>query len=325
MNISNNILNDNEYFKNVNLTLDLLKKGQIEEAQKAFSEILKKNFSNQIADSGIKCCKYWIPRLNKIDQTNDHYEKGKQLFSDWKNFELFMNNIKNFHARVKSSIMFFVFNSALEHFKKDLRENRILDLQTSYMIALSYKKIGDYENAIKYFEEALSIENNNSNVISQLADCYALIDEEKKAKILFREAFFIDPSSIELEDLDSNIITSIISKMLEMRIPTDEMKHWIPVYGRVLEIFNIHRELIPSELNKLKREIFYLEKHFYNDIQNDNYLKAKLLNYYFWLHDYLILINRSDELTELEYKIKFVSEEIYNLFTKKIKLEQEIK
>jgi hypothetical protein len=38
----------------------------------------------------------------------------------------------------------------------------------------------------------LIYEPDNSNLMSQIADCYALLDDEKKAKLLFREAFFID-------------------------------------------------------------------------------------------------------------------------------------
>ncbi|MCK4797218.1 MAG: hypothetical protein KAT05_07535 [Spirochaetes bacterium] len=318
MNSKNDISpNDSEIIKSVNRSLELLKIGQFEEALKDFSIILKKHYSNSIAESGIKCCKYWISRLNKIIQINDNYEKGKKLFEEWKKFETFIHSIRNIQSKVISNIMFFVFNKALEAFKKDIRENRILDFQTSFMIALSYKKIGDFENAIKYFEETLSIENNNSNVIAQLADCYALIDQDKNAKILFREAFFIDPSSIEFELLDSNIITYLVSKILEMNISRKEINHWIPVYGRILGILMISRELIPIEVGKLRKEIFYLEKNLQDELVKDNIIKARLINCYLWLYDYIKLKkNHKEELGEIDYKIKNISKEIYDIFMK---------
>ncbi len=303
---------DNELIKSTNRSLDLLRYGKFEEALNSFNLILKLNYSSSIAESGIKYCKYWMPRINKIIQINDNYEKGKTLFKEWKKFETFANSIKNVQKKAITNIMFFILNTALDAFKKDLRENRISDFETIFIIALSYKKIGDFKNSIKYFEESLNLQNDNSNIIAQLADCYALIDQEKKAKLLFREAFFLDPSSIELDLLDSNIITYIITKILESNISKKEMNYWIPIYGRILGIFNIYRELVPYEIMKIKKEILYLENNYKNQIESDNCLKTKLLNCYFWLYDNTK--NRNNELISIEKKIKDISEEVYNIF-----------
>lgn len=303
---------NNEIIKSTNRSLDLLKNGKFEEALNSFNLILKLNYSNSIAESGIKYCKYWMPRINKIIQINDNYEKGKILFKEWKKFEIFANSMKNVQKKAITNIMFFILNAALDAFKKDLRENRISDFETIFIIALSCKKIGDYKNSIKYFEESLILQNDNSNIIAQLADCYALIDQEKKAKLLFREAFFLDPSSIELDMLDSNIITYIVTKILEFNISKKELNYWIPIYGRILGIFNIYRELVPYEIMKIKKEIYYLEDNYKNQIKNDNCLKTKLLNCYFWIYDNIK--NNKNELLQIEKKIKNISEQVYNIF-----------
>ena len=306
------IENENNIIKSTSRSLDLLRYGKFDEALNSFYLILKSNYSNYIAESGIKCCKYWLSRINKINQIDENYEKGKTLFKEWKKFENFTKSIKNIHKKVITNTMFFIFNTALDAFKKDLRKNRLLDFETSFIIALSYKKIGDFKNAIKYFEESFSIQNDNSNIIAQLADCYALIDQEKKAKLLFREAFFLEPSSIELDLLDSNIITYIITKMIESNISKKELNYWLPIYGRILNIFNIYRELIPTEILKLNREISYIEKNFKNQIEKDNCLKTKLLNCYFWLYDNNK--NNKNDLTLIEEKIRNISEKIYIIF-----------
>ena len=318
--------NDTEVIKQTNKSLELIKNGRFEEALESFSLILKNNYSNSAAESGIKCCKYWIPRNNKFRKLNDNYEKGKLIFNEWKKFEKFSKSLKNIHSKVISNVMFYIFNSALEAFKKEIRENRILDFETYYIIALSYKKIGDFKNAIKYFEETLNIENDNSNIIAQLADCYALIDEEKKAKLLFREAFFIDPSSIDLELLDSNIITYITAKILELNYSKKEVQYWIPIFGRVLNILNVFRELIPVEISKIKREISYIENNYKNQIDKDNCIKTKLINSYLWLIDYLKINNQDkNEIDEIENKLRSISETIYQLLKNDNKILQELK
>lgn len=301
-----------DHIKTVNRSLELLKQGNLNEALALFSDILKTHFSDTVAESGIKSCKYWMTRLHKLENMKDGYEKGKSFIDEWKKFETFISSMKNFQKKVTSSLMYFIFNRALESFKKDLVENKVIDIQTSFIIGLCYKKIGDYKNAIKYFEDTIANDHNNSNAMAEIADCYALIDETKKAKILFRESFFLDPVIIESNNLEADMLKTIISKIEEEKIESNEINHWIPIYGRILGIFNIYRELLPIELGKLKQEIFYLEKN-YDNFVNDSFYKPRLLNCYLWLYDYHLLKNSTKEiLQEIENKVKTISETIYN-------------
>jgi len=312
---------DSELIKLINRSLELLKNGNLIEAQNAFTDLLKIHFNNDIAESGLKCCKYWLIRFDKIESFKDDVEKGRFLFIEWKKFEIFIETKNKFNKKVLSSIMFFVHKKALDYLKKNLN-SRIIDAELIYLTGIANKKIGDYKNAIINFKKALSIDINNANILAQLADSYALIDEENKAKLLFREAFFIEPDIIDIELLDSNIIHTIISKLYEMNIPQQEIKYWIPVYGRVFEVFNIYRELIPVEYGRLKQEIFSLEKDIETEFCYKNSKKARLINYYLWLYDYfLIKGNSKNEILYIENNIKKLSNDIYNL----LKNKQEIK
>ena len=142
--------NDSEMIKSINRSLELLKEGYLSEALTLFTENLKIKWNDSLSESGIKCCKYWIQRLSKIDLQNDDYEKGKLLFSEWEKFESFTITIKNFNKKVINNAMYLIYTKALNAFKKDLLDNKIVDLETSYMIGLAYKKIGDYNNAVFY-------------------------------------------------------------------------------------------------------------------------------------------------------------------------------
>lgn len=312
---------DSEVIKLTNRSLELLKEGDLKEAHNTFYELLRIHFNYDIAEAGLKTCKYWIIRLEKINTFKEDIEKGKFLLTEWEKFELFIDKRSKFNKRVLSGIMYFVHNKALNYLKKSLT-NRIIDAELIYLTGIANKRIGDYNSAIYSFEKALSIDINNANILAQLADSYALVDEESKAKLLFREAFFIEPDIIDIELLDSNIIHTIISKLCEMNIPRNEIRYWVPVYGRIFEVFNVYRELIPVEYGKLKQDIFSLEKEietegFYNAIK-----KARLINYYLWLYDYfLIKGNSKDEILYIENSIKKLSNDIYNL----LKNKQEIK
>lgn len=311
---------DSELIKLSSRSLELLKNGSLTEAQGFFESLLRSHFNNEIAESGLRVCKYWQARLNKVSLIKESIGKGKFLLNEWKKFEKFIEGIR-FNKKVLESIMYFIHKKSLDFLKKDLIENRIIDAELIYLTAIANKRIGDYRNAIIQFERTMGI-NNNANVLAQLADSYALIDEEEKAKLLFREAFFVEPDIIEIESLDSNIIHTIISKLYEFNIPENEIKHWIPIYGRVLNIFNVFRELMPVEYGRLKQEIFYLEKEIENESHYINSKRARLINCYLWLYDYFLIKGNSQrEILEIENIIKNLSYDIYNL----LKNKQEIK
>ena len=147
--------------KVMNKSLDLLKNGNFTEALDNFNELLKNHYSDTIVDSGIKCCKYWIPRISKFEFMKDDCQKGKTIIGEWKKFEIFISSLKSMQEKVVSNAMFHIFNLALQSFKKDLLENRLIDLETTYLIAVSYKKIGDYRNSIVYFQEILKNDPHN--------------------------------------------------------------------------------------------------------------------------------------------------------------------
>jgi tetratricopeptide (TPR) repeat protein len=310
------ISGDSDIVIDINSSLDKLKTGDFENALVSFENILRNQYSNSIAESGIKCCKYWIPRLSKFSKLKDNFEKGKSIYYEWIKFESFICSLKNIHKKVINNIMYFIFNFALRSFKNEKEHNKIYDYNTLFMIAVTYKKIGDYYNAIKYFEESLAFEKNNPNCIAELADCYALIDEIKKAKVLFREAFYIDPLSIDINLLESEMIQSIILKIEKLRINNSEIKYWIPIFGRVFDFFNVVRKLMPIELGKLEQEIFYLKKK-YNEEKKDVKIITRLLNCLLFLYDNLKLKEKNiKQLDLILLDIKNVSENVFNLLLK---------
>ena len=196
--------NNTQVIQNMEFALSLLRDGRISDAYDLFITILNEDYSNLIAETGLKICKYWANRLSTIEN-NTPYNKGKMLYEEWKRFEKHLEAQKNISMKVINAIMFFVFNTALQYLKKDIQDNRIVDIPVLFLTGMSYKKIGDFSNAIIYFERVIKNDRNNSNAYANLADCYALIDEDKKAKVLFREAFFIDPFSIDIESLKEDL------------------------------------------------------------------------------------------------------------------------
>ncbi len=303
--------NETDSIKLMNKSLDFLRVGNFNEALANFDTLLKNNYSDYTVESGIKCCKYWIPRVSKFNQMKDDSLKGRYIIEEWKKFESFISSFKNIKKKAVSNTMFFIYSLALNSFRKDMSENKIIDFETLLITGVAYKKIGDYDNSIKCFQELLKNDSQNSNAMALLADCYALIDEDKKSKLLFREAFFIDVFAIDLSLLESDIINTIVTKIQDSKVRVEDSRHWIPVFGRIYGIFNIYRELLPVEYGKLKQEIFYLENEKIK-LETESFYLPRLLNCYLRLYDYCIYKNEKEVLVEVEEKLKNESLEIFN-------------
>lgn len=296
-----------------NEALKYLIEGRLEEACYLFNEALKKDYSNLIAETGAKCCKYWIPRINKIKQNIEPFKKGKFLIEEWSKFKKFLTSLKHIDITIIEKLKFSIFNFALKEFQELTKKEKIYDLETTFYLALSLKRTGYVKEALEKLERALTFEPDNSNIISQIADCYGLLNEEKKAKLLFKEAFFIDSSSIQLELIDTEIILYLIEKIKENEKEENEIRYWILPYGIALNIFNIVREMLPTELLKLKKEIKSIENLF--NIEKDRIMKAKLLGLYLWYYDYLLYFKKKEEkeLLTIEENIKNISDNLYKM------------
>lgn len=309
--------------------LDLLRKGNFAKAHELFDELLDIDYSNKTAETGMKCCKYWINRIQKIQKIREDYKRGTEYFEQWEQFVVFTETtMSDPEKNVISNIMFYIFNQLVIALENEIKKNKIVDLHILFLTGYGYKKIGNFEKAEYYFSQILQNDYYNANAMVQLADCYALIDQDKKSKILFKEAFFISPGSININLLDSNMIQRLILKIIEKGIEHEYLKLWIPVYGRIYSFFNYTRELLPIEQGKIQKEIFQLEGKFNNNSfidRNDiEFCKTRLLNNYFWLYDnYNIKKKKDEERNKLYEKIKFISIDIYEEFKKTI--QQEIK
>jgi tetratricopeptide (TPR) repeat protein len=64
---------------------------------------------------------------------------------------------------------------------------------TPFKVGRCYKGFGNYERALKYLEEAARVRRDDAEALSELADAYALVNEPRAAKAMFREAYFANP------------------------------------------------------------------------------------------------------------------------------------
>ena len=290
---------------------DSFRKGLFGESEEIIEKALSIDFEDQSIIYALKCANFWKEKEERLNSITEYFARGEFLLKEWKNFSSFLGSFRESDEKCLNNIRQWCFGTALKAYEKVFYDSGGDDSEILFRIGRCYKCIGDYENALSFLERTFRQKKEEAAVMAELADCYALINEIKPAKIFFREAFFINPEQIEFAFLESMMISKLVSQLKAQGYGRGEVEEWLPVYGVVYGVFNIKRELKPLELGKLKQSIFSYE----NRMEGDDVpaeTEPRLLNSYFRLIDHYICVNESREkIEDVLRKVKRLNNEIF--------------
>lgn len=289
----------------------LIESYRIEEAWGLLDEQLPNDLDNIEIIFALQCCTYWRKILNGLYQFTN-FEQGEQLVNSWKNFLVFKEHQKHKSEKVIYAFKKGVFSLALEKYSQSSDEkDEVLHAEICRKQGLCYKKLGSYESALKCLVDANAAQEGQSYIIAEMADCWALCGEEKNAKLLFREAFYIDAQKIEFDFLDSQMINLLIKEVESKGYSGDELQEWVAVYAVLLGVFNYRRQLRSNEVLRLKQGIYALESELKDPSSNGKILTPRLLNRYFWLVDYYVSSKESEsKISDVLLRIQVLDEGI---------------
>ncbi len=294
---------------------ECLKKGDFEKAKAEIEKALAIDFNEPLVINALKFVNFWMERKARFQSVAGHYERGIYLFRQWKSFILFSSKTGTDDELTVYAVKYWVFSQSLYHFNEIL-ESGADDPELLMKIGLCHKNMGDYCRALELLEAALQIRSEDAALMAEIADCYAFINEVKASKVFFREAFFIDPQSIDICSLESLLVKKLITRIKNLGYEENLLKEWIPIYGVLYGVFNVKRELKALELGKLKQSINTLEHQLEEDGENKELIIPRLINRYFWLIDYYISISDSkDRIEDVLRKINKLDPSIYELYS----------
>lgn len=288
-----------------------------DKAAKILNEALRNELGEQNLVFAIQCCGFWQKIFETLPQL-EYFEQGETLITQWKQFATIIEREK---APLEHTVYSFkkgVFSLALDRYNRAGNEKDVeFTAEICRKKGLCYKKLGSYETALNWLKEANATAPNQAPVLAEIADCYALCGETRQSKALFREAFFINASKVDLDFLDSPFIKILVEKVKEKGYSGEILKEWIPVYGAVLGAFSIKRDLHSQEVLHLRQEIYAKESELKLPYSNTSVLTPQLLNLYLWLIDYQVLKKESiSKINEILLKIKILDENIYSMLVR---------
>jgi tetratricopeptide (TPR) repeat protein len=303
---------------------DKLKASDAEGAAALLDEALQIDFDNEETKHALKCVNWWLEHTAKIGEIKNPYEKGGFILSRLKQYYVFLDGVmpdahrENVnYDKCQYAIRRFVFSGALRCFNDLLGDGvNQHDPGLLLLVGRCYKGVGNYDEAFRYLEQAVRFRREDGEALAELADVNAMLENPLEAKTLFREAFFLNPEKIDLRAMESEMVLRLRDRLAgEKGYKEEELREWMPVYGRLWGVFSVTRELRPIEFGRLKQSIFTLETECRGNPGQSALLKPRLLNRYFWLIDHYENTRDEPELIEeVRLKIKFTDPEIYERY-----------
>lgn len=294
------------------------KNAEIDKAGELLKRLLYFSYNDADVVSALKCVRFWQERESSLQNIDGFEAKGDYLLEEW--FYFIDNFIPLFAVPFQQGLK--ALRCGINHkayrlyCKADLKKD---DGELHWKVGRCLKGMGTLSRSISCLEKAFLGSAENSSLQAELADCYALIGDERRAKLYFREAFFIDPTGIDVRYLVSGMIQKLISLVESDGYGGTEIKAWIPVYGVISGILDIARELSPLEFGRLNQRIYELK----NDIRRGtggSDVIPHLINCYFRFIDHMKSTGSDKEKIKTALlDIKWLNADIYSRYQNTLK------
>jgi tetratricopeptide (TPR) repeat protein len=219
---------------------DKLKASDAEGAAALLDKALQIDFDNEETKHALKCVNWWLEHTAKIEEKKNPYERGGFILSQLRQYYVFLEGVMphgggDAFDMCQYAIRRFVFSEALRCFTDLLGDGvNQHDPGLLLLVGRCYKGVGNYDEAYRYLEQAVRFRREDGEALAELADVNALLGNPVEAKALFREAFFLNPEKIDLRAMESEMILKLRERLVqEKNYREEELREWIPVYGRL--------------------------------------------------------------------------------------------
>lgn len=293
-----------------------LRDADLEGASSRLDEALSADFESEEVLFALACAAWWKERLERLVGCASPFERGEYVLSQWKGFLAFQNRKPGDFEAARYGFKRFAFLTALREFRSLGPEDaESWEPELALRIGRCLKGSGDFDGALERLEPAARDRRDAPEVLAELADVYALVNETRTSKALFREAFFLNPQRIDTAFLECPALVRLVEHVRSLGFRSPELEEWIPVYGSLLGVFSVKRELKPIEVGKLRQSIYELENDVKENAERRSLLTPRLINRYFWLIDHYI--NTKEErsrIDEVLLKIKLMDPNVHKQY-----------
>lgn len=245
------------------------------------------------------CTVFWRGKREQAVAFADEEARGDFFIREYRGF------LRRFQGRFRTgfeeglyALRSFVFRAALDAYQAALEAAKRSMPELTLKCAKCLKGIGDFHQALELLESLVQNHKDLAEAWSELGDCLDMIGESRKAKLFFREAFFINPQKVDLDFIESRMLRKVLEDLKVRYSDENLLKEWLPIHAVLLGAFNIKRELKATELAQLKQSIYSLRNELQHVDKKSSVLLPRLINRYFWLVDHYVSVKEDREKIE---------------------------
>lgn len=315
--------NDSPLISKFNKFITYICKSEFEKALEIMDDILKTNSDFPGLIEAIKSVKFWQNRWIKIMREPVGKEQADILISEWANYRNYIKTFQNIDKVENTFIALknLIYKKILKNLIYAFQNSEVPNIELLKKIGEIFLEIDETEKAIETLEYARMFRKKDSVILAMLAEAYSRDGNQDKSLLFFREAFFYEPQQIDLAILKSDSIKRLIEEIKTDGIGEKVLAEWIPIYGALLNIFIIKRELTFEEIERIIQETEELEKEYHSRQYNNEIIMPRLINRYFWIIDYYKMQSPNREYTKIYLnKLRELNSVIYQRYVKVLNL-----
>ncbi len=278
------------------LSFQSLLEGNIDRASYIIRRGLAQDTTNHTLRALILAIDTWDQYFKDIAKEQDILQKAHLLINKWYEFKSEFYLDYEFEYRLTKELLNFVqkFISKTLYatllYNSSMRPDQKKEVEFRFLMYKALKLQEEHYKALQIIKILVAKDSKNSRYLSELADSYYLCNLIDFSKLLFKEAFFIDPFAVRLTELEAPFIHVLYAKIIEhIEASKDEALAWIPIFGYLDKVFNKSRMLRPVEKNDIVQSITEFEAKLEDTkalgLDDPVRILPLLLNKYLWMLD----------------------------------------
>lgn len=298
-------------------TLEAFRAGDFGRAETEAETALGIDFEHPRVQAALKCAVFWKDRMARAAALPAPESRGDYLLKEWEGFKhRFRGHLDVPFEEGVEAIQGTVFDWSADAFLEQIEfeeESRRPDLLIK--AARAWKGNGSYDRSLECLDKVLQSRPDDAGALAEMADCLEAVGETAKARLYFREAFYLNAQAIDLASLVSPAIQEIVTSLVAEGLTAPEVKEWLPVHAVIRGVFHSRRDLKPLELGQLKQGINSLKAELHTG-GGRSLVLPKLLYRYFWLIEHFVSVKEDrSKVEDILLNIKLLDQRIYELYT----------
>jgi tetratricopeptide (TPR) repeat protein len=313
---------DDPLLTGINEVYQHIEEGHFKDAIRQLDNLMDINPDYPGFAEAYRTAKFWSNRMNELTGLSRGKQTADFLMREWEDFKVYADTNRMIDSTAYLSVMKHIFFNASEHYKIAFKEQESMadNFDLLLNLGMCFIILKEYKASIETLEYARSSNRNSARLNSLLGEAYFNLNEISRSLLFFKEAFFINPSEIDLTPLKSKPILNLIALVNEKKPDAGDIREWIPVFGFISDIFYARRNINSEQIEAIKREIYTLEKNLHilsKEKAKESNIIPRVINKYIWMLDFFRFQNYDYEsITEIKNRLIQLDSGIFESYFK---------